>query len=209
MITEETIDRVREAADIVDIVGEHVKLRRSGADWRGPCPFHGGKNPNFSVSPRRNAYHCFKCGVKGDVFTFVQEHEHLDFVGAVESLAAKAGVQLTYATTGQSKERARRKQLVEAMSTAVDWYHRRLLEDPAARDARDYLRSRGLAGDVARTFRLGWAPDDWDSLFWTFVRDHRDVFGRNPRSRMMTSMYDGLAPAVKAAHTKRAGTWLA
>src|SRR5690606_14577292 len=85
-------------------------------------------------------------------------------VGAVEHLASRAGIQLTYTTTGQSKERARRKRLVEAMQVAVEWYHERLLNDPDARAARDYLRSRGLAGDVARQFKLGWAPDDWDRL---------------------------------------------
>ncbi len=98
------------------------------------------------------------------MFTFVQEIEHVDFPGAVEHLAAKAGIQLNYTTTGQSKERARRKQLVEAMDAAVEWYHQRLLDDPEARAARDYLRRRGLAGDVARQFKLGWAPDDWDAL---------------------------------------------
>ena len=94
----------------------------------------------------------------------MQEHEHVDFVGAVEMLAAKAGIQLTYTTTGQSKERAQRKRLVDAMGTAVEWYHQRLLDAPDARAARDYLRSRGLAGDVAREFKIGWAPDDWDAL---------------------------------------------
>jgi DNA primase len=92
VITPETIDRVREAADIVEIIGEDVKLRRSGGDWRGPCPFHGGKNPNFSVSPRRNAYHCFKCGVKGDAIEFVRQHLGMDFVDAVKLVGDKSGI---------------------------------------------------------------------------------------------------------------------
>ena len=90
MITDETIERVREQADIVEIVGEHVKLKRAGGDFRGPCPFHGGKNPNFSVSPRRNAYHCFKCGASGDAIGFVREHLGMDFAEAVRYVAARA-----------------------------------------------------------------------------------------------------------------------
>jgi DNA primase len=98
------------------------------------------------------------------VFTFVQEVEHTDFVGSVEYLANRAGIQLTETSPGQGQQRARRKRLVEAMNQAVEWYHERLLTAPDARAARDYLRSRGLAGDIARQFKLGWAPDDWDAL---------------------------------------------
>ncbi len=163
-IADEDIERLRSTVSIVDVVGQWVQLRKSGTSWKGLCPFHAENTPSFSVREETGRYHCFGCSKSGDVFTFVQEHEHLDFVAAVEYLAAKAGVQLTYTSTGQSRERARRKQLVEAMEAAVEWYHRRLLDDPAARPARDYLRSRGLSGDVARRFRLGWAPDEWDAL---------------------------------------------
>ena len=149
---------------IVDVVGEVVTLRKSGRNWKGQCPFHPDNTPSFNVREETGRFKCFGCEKGGDVFTFVQEHEHLDFVGAVEFLAAKVGIQLTYTSTGQSRERARRRQLVDAMAAAVEWYHARLLHDPAARVARDYLRSRGLSGEVARTFKLGWAPDEWDAL---------------------------------------------
>ncbi|MET0144552.1 MAG: DNA primase [Ilumatobacteraceae bacterium] len=163
-IADDDIERLRSTVSIVDVVGQVVALRKVGRNWTGLCPFHAEKSPSFNVREETGRYKCFGCDKGGDVFTFVQEHEHVDFVGAVEYLAAKAGVQLTYTSTGQSRDRARRKQLVEAMGTAIEWYHDRLLNDPEARAARDYLRSRGLAGDVARTFRLGWAPDDWDAL---------------------------------------------
>ncbi|MGA1439076.1 MAG: DNA primase [Ilumatobacteraceae bacterium] len=163
-IADDDIERIRAAASIVDVVGQHVQLRRTGRNWVGLCPFHAEKTPSFNVREETGRYRCFGCDKSGDVFTFVQEIEHVDFAGAVEQLAGRAGIQLTYTTTGQSKERARRKQLVEAMHTAVDWYHERLLTGPDARAARDYLRSRGLAGDVARQFKLGWAPDEWDAL---------------------------------------------
>ena len=163
-IADEDIERLRSTVSIVDVIGQVVTLRKVGRNWMGLCPFHAEKSPSFSVREETGRYHCFGCQKAGDVFTFVQEHEHVDFVGAVEMLAGRVGMQLTYTSTGQSKERAQRKRLVEAMGTAVEWYHARLLEDPAARPARDYLRSRGLAGDVARQFKLGWAPDDWDAL---------------------------------------------
>jgi DNA primase len=163
-IVEEDIERLRSTVSIVDTVQQYVALKRVGRNWVGLCPFHAEKSGSFNVREETGRYKCFGCDKGGDVFTFIQEIEHLDFPGAVEHLAAKAGIQLNYTTTGQSKERARRKQLVEAMDDAVEWYHQRLLNDPDARPARDYLRRRGLAGDIARQFKLGWAPDEWDAL---------------------------------------------
>ncbi len=163
-IVDDDIERIRSTVSIVDVVSQQVQLRKTGRNWVGLCPFHAERTPSFNVREETGRYKCFGCDASGDVFTFVQEIDHVDFVGAVEQLAAKAGIQLTYTTAGHSKERARRKQLVDAMAKAVDWYHDRLLNDPGARAARDYLRSRGLAGDVARTFKIGWAPDEWDAL---------------------------------------------
>ena len=163
-IVDEDIERLRSTVSIVDTIQQYVALKRVGRNWVGLCPFHAEKSGSFNVREETGRYKCFGCDKGGDVFTFVQEIEHLDFPGAVEHLAAKAGIQLNYTTTGQSQERARRKQLTEAMNEAVEWYHQRLLTDPAARVARDYLRRRGLDGDVARQFKLGWAPDDWDQL---------------------------------------------
>jgi DNA primase len=163
-IADDDIERLRSTVSIVDTVQQYVALKRVGRNWVGLCPFHAEKTGSFNVREETGRYKCFGCQAAGDVFTFVQEIEHLDFPGAVEHLAAKAGIQLTYTSAGQSKERARRKRLTEAMAEAVEWYHERLLGDPGARPARDYLRSRGLAGDVARRFKLGWAPDEWDAL---------------------------------------------
>lgn len=163
-ISDDDIERIRSSVSIVDVVGQHVQLKRTGRNWVGLCPFHAEKTPSFNVREETGRYRCFGCDKSGDVFTFVQEVEHSDFVGAVEYLASRAGIQLTYTSTGQSKERARRKRLVEAMQSAVEWYHERLLTGSDARAARDYLRSRGLSGEVARQFKLGWAPDEWDAL---------------------------------------------
>ncbi len=163
-IVDDDIERVRAALSIVDVVQQYVALRRVGRNWVGLCPFHAEKSGSFNVREETGRYKCFGCGAGGDVFRFVQDIEHVDFVTAVEQLAGKAGIQLTYTTGGESRDRQRRKHLLAAMASAVDWYHERLLTAPDARPARDYLRSRGLHGDVARMFRLGWAPDDWDAL---------------------------------------------
>jgi len=163
-IVDEDLERLRSSVSIVDTVQQYVALKRVGRSWKGLCPFHAENTPSFHVREETGYYKCFGCDKGGDVFTFIQEIEHLDFPGAVEHLAAKVGIQLNYTSTGQSKERARRKQITAAMADAVEWYHQRLLDDPGARAARDYLRQRGLAGDVARQFKLGWAPDDWDQL---------------------------------------------
>ncbi len=163
-IVDEDIERIRSAVSIVDVITPHIALRRVGRRWVGLCPFHAEKTPSFSVNEELGRYHCFGCSKSGDVFSFVQEIDHVDFVTAVERLAAKAGIALTYTTGGESRERQRRRRLVETMSAAVEWYHDRLLTAADAGPARSYLRSRGFDGDTVRHFRLGWAPDEWDAL---------------------------------------------
>ncbi|MFK8022895.1 MAG: DNA primase [Ilumatobacter sp.] len=191
-IAEDDIEKIRATVSIVDVVQGYVALKKVGSNWSGLCPFHAEKSPSFNVRESMGRYKCFGCGKGGDVFTFIQEIEHTDFPGSIEHLAAKAGIQLNYTSTGQSKERARRKRLTAAMGDAVEWYHQRLLASPDARPARDYLRARGLSGDVARQFKLGWAPDDWDLL--SRELDHpADVLQdvglsfRNRRNRMQDS----------------------
>jgi len=163
-IVDEDLERLRASVSIADLVQQYVAMKRVGRNWVGLCPFHGERTPSFNVREETGRYRCWGCGASGDIFTFVQEIEHVDFVSAVEQLAGKAGIELHYTSGGEGRDRQRRKQLVEAMAKAVDWYHERLLTSPDARPARDYLRRRGLAGEVARGFKLGWAPDDWDQL---------------------------------------------
>jgi DNA primase len=163
-IADDDIERIRSNVSIVDVVSQHVQLKKTGRNWVGLCPFHAERTPSFNVREETGRYRCFGCDKSGDVFTFVQEIEHTDFVGSVEHLANRIGLQLKSSSPGQSKERARRKQLVAAMEKAAEWYHDRLLNSADARAARDYLRSRGLAGGIARQFKIGWAPDGWDEL---------------------------------------------
>jgi DNA primase len=163
-ILDEDVARVREATDMAALIGEHVALKRSGARFVGLCPFHGEKTPSFSVNAQLGFYYCFGCQESGDAITFVRKVEGLDFAEAVERLAARAGITLRYDSAGATQDRRRRERLTEAVQTAVDHYHRLLLEDPSGGPARGYLRSRGFDGDAARRFQLGWSPDSFDSL---------------------------------------------
>ncbi len=157
------IAQVRAATDIVALISEHVALKKSGRRWSGLCPFHAEKTPSFSVNAEEGRYYCFGCRASGDAITFVREVQHLDFVDAVRQLADRAGIEL-HEDANASAARHERQELLGAMSAAVDWYHDRLLHAPDARPAREYLTSRGIGGDLARQFRLGWAPDEWDAL---------------------------------------------
>lgn len=159
MIADESVERVREAADIVEVIGEHVKLRRMGVDWRGPCPFHGGKNPNFAVSPRKGIYHCYKCGVTGDVITYLREREGLDFASAVRQLGERFGVEVRETDTRRDApdERA---PLWEVLGAAVELFQELLRTDESGAAARDYLASRHVEREAADAFGVGYAPRD-------------------------------------------------
>src|SRR2546422_594594 len=148
-ILEEDVARVREATNIVAVASEHLALRRVGRRYQGLCPFHAEKTPSFTLNPELGLYHCFGCGVGGDAISFVREVEHLDFVGAVERLASRAGISLRYDDAATTRHRQRRDRLVEAVAAAVEHYHRLLVEAPEDRLAHRYLRSRGRDGDVA------------------------------------------------------------
>ncbi len=162
-IPDEDIARVRAATDIVALIGEHAALKRVGRRWVGLCPFHGEKTPSFSVNAEEGFYYCFGCQAKGDAISFVRAIDHLDFVDAVRGLADKAGI-VIHEDANAGRDSQRRKVFLDAMEQATEWYHQRLLTGADAGQARDYLRSRGYDGSVARRFRLGWAPDDWDAL---------------------------------------------
>jgi len=177
-ILDEDVARVREATNMVAVVSEHVGLKRVGRRYQGLCPFHSEKTPSFSVNPELGLYHCFGCGEGGDAIRFIREVEHLDFVTAVERLAAKAGITLRYDDAATTRVRQRRDRLVEATAAAVAFYHRLLLDDSGAGVARKYLRSRGFDGDVARAFSIGWSPDRYDALSLHLQREKKFEIGR-------------------------------
>ncbi len=156
MIPDDVVERVADAADIVQIIGEHVKLKRVGRTWRGPCPFHQGTHPNFSVTPG-GGYRCWSCGEKGSVFTFVQKRLGMDFVDAVKYVGQKAGIEV------QEVSRKRegpdpREPLWEANAAAADYFQRMLWDDDAGAAAREYLAQREVGREHADRFLLGFAP---------------------------------------------------
>ncbi|MFV2038998.1 MAG: DNA primase [Acidimicrobiales bacterium] len=163
-IADEDIVKVRDGTDIVAIISEHLQLKRVGRGWVGLCPFHNEKSPSFSVNQQEGYFHCFGCHKSGDAITFVREIDGLDFVGAVERLAVRSGITLTYTNANEGHRRRRRDQLVDAVEDAVEFYNRRLLDAPDAGTARAYLRERGITGDDVRAYKIGWAPDDWDTF---------------------------------------------
>ena len=208
-ILDEDVARVREQTDFIQVASQHLALKRVGRQWVGLCPFHAEKTPSFSINAEAGVWYCFGCQMKGDVITFVREVEHLDFVGAVERLAALSGIELRYDDAKESRDHQRRSRLHDAMEAAVEWYHQRLLSGPDAAPARGYLRSRGYDGDVVRQFRIGWAPDDWDALsralklpedvlrdtglgFVNKARKQQDAF----RARIMFPIFDPSGKAV-------------
>lgn len=158
MIPDDVVERVREEADIVSIVGEFVKLKRVGNSFRGPCPFHHGKKDNFSVT-LKGGYKCFRCGEAGDVFTFAQKHLGLDFVEAVKWVGNKSGIEV-HEVAKRADDRDAREPLWEVNATAVDFFREQLWKAPGGRIARDYLASRGISHEDAERFSLGYAPRD-------------------------------------------------
>lgn len=166
-ISDASVQRVREAVDFVDIVGRHTDLRRTGTQYMGRCPFHEDNSPSFSVSATDKVYHCFGCGVGGDVFNFVMEKEGLDFADAVELLAADSNVELEYEELDpKAAERLKhRERLLSLLERATKFYQRTLADAREAGPAREYLAGRGFSPEVLQKFRIGYAPKAWDKLF--------------------------------------------
>ena len=159
----DTVQQIKDRLSIVDVVSQYVKLERSGTSLRARCPFHAERTPSFFVSPERGTYHCFGCNVGGDIFSFVQEIEGLDFKGALKVLAEKAGVKIVYERSrggGAGKEeKDERDRLFELLETATIFYSSRLNDA-----AKQYLKERGISGASAKEFRLGLAGEGWNDL---------------------------------------------
>jgi DNA primase len=166
-IRDEDIALVRERSPVEDVIGERVALRAAGGgNLKGLCPFHDEKSPSFNVTPARGLFHCFGCGVGGDVIAFVQRTDGLSFAEAVERLADRAGVRLRYEQGGAapSRPQGQRTRLVEANRQAAAFYAEQLRSLPEAQLARDFLRERGFTQAHAETYGCGYAPSGWDAL---------------------------------------------
>lgn len=162
MIPEPIIDEVRARADIVEVVGEQISLKRAGKDFRALCPFHHEKTPSFYVVPAKGFYKCFGCGESGDVFSFLMKRGGLSFQDAVRELAGKVGVDIPDTRRSEGEEPHRK--VYEAIAFAAEYFSEQLWDADAGERARRYLEGRGIGEDVARRFGLGYALDDWRKL---------------------------------------------
>ena len=158
MIPDETVERVRESADIVGVIGEYVELKRQGSDYRGPCPFHQGTHRNFSVSPKKQMYYCFVCHEGGDVFSFLTKRLGVDWPTAVKMVAEKSGIEVVETTSRRSEEKDDREPFWEVNGAAAEYFRNILWNDPLGEDARAYLAQRGIERDLADRIGIGFAP---------------------------------------------------
>jgi DNA primase len=166
LISPDSLERVKQTADIVEVVSAHTDLRRQGARWVGLCPFHEERTPSFSVDAQEKLYHCFGCGVGGDTIKFVQEKEGLGFAEAVELLAERYGVELEREKEDPRAEarRQQRRRLEELLDRTAGFYSAYLWDSSEAEKARRYLAERGLGEEVLRAFAVGYAPSAWDQV---------------------------------------------
>jgi DNA primase len=171
--TQDSIERLREAVDMVDLVGSRTDLRRVGSRWVGLCPFHDERTPSFSVNADQGLYHCFGCGVGGDAIGFVRETEALDFAESVELLAERYNVELKREREDPAEEerRRRRGRLLALLERTTAFYEKYLWDSDDARAAREYLAGRGLSEETLRAYRVGWSPTGWDRLLNGAQRD--------------------------------------
>lgn len=155
------IDEIKQRLDIVDIISEYVPLKKAGSNFKAPCPFHQEKSPSFMVSAQKQIFHCFGCHKGGDLFTFVQEIEGIDFYETLKILAKKAGVKLEQK---QGVPRSQKQALQDVIELATQFYHKVLISHPKAEHARAYASKRKLSKETIESFKIGYAPDSWDAL---------------------------------------------
>jgi DNA primase len=154
-----SVDQIKSKIDIVTLISNYIKLEKAGTNFKGRCPFHNEKTPSFFVSPDRGNYYCFGCHAKGDIFTFVQEFEGLDFTGSLKVLAEKAGVELEQYRTGEKSEKEK---LYSVLEMAVLFFERNLSRN---KNALDYVYSRGINDESIKSFRIGYANSEWRELY--------------------------------------------
>lgn len=174
LISPATLEQIRAASDIVDVIGASLPLKRAGANFVTLCPFHREKTPSFNVNPQRQIFHCFGCHKGGDVFTFIQEYENITFVEAVRRLAERANIPLEFESNpGQQQARYLKETLLQIHEQITQRWHAALLNDAVGQIARDYLGKRGVSDEAVKLFRLGYAPDLWDdTVNWAKSKDY-------------------------------------
>ena len=171
MIPQPFIQDLLNRVDIVDVVGRHVQLKKGGANLMGLCPFHNEKSPSFTVSPTKQFYHCFGCGAHGSAIGFLMEHAGLSYVEAIKDLAQSVGLTVPEEQPGQGQRRdgPDSATLIALMERASRFYRDTLKTSP---EAISYLKGRGLTGEIAKAFGLGYVPDEWNELEAVFPQEY-------------------------------------
>jgi DNA primase len=169
-----TLEQIRAASDIVEVIGSYLPLKRAGANFVTLCPFHKEKTPSFNVHPQRQIFHCFGCHKGGDVFTFVQEYENIGFPEAVQRLAERARIPLEFEKSpGAQKQRFLKETLLQIHEQITHRWQTALAQESAGQIAREYLKQRGVSDEAVKLFRLGYAPDAWDdTVNWARSKGH-------------------------------------
>lgn len=169
-IPQEKIVEIKHSADIVDIISEHVLLKKAGRNWVGLCPFHSEKTPSFTVNPEKQIFHCFGCGEGGNVFTFLIKHEGFSFPEAVKSLAGRYGIQVSdqHMTPDQKRRLNEREMIFSANQAAMTYFREMILDRQIGETARAYLERRGIKKETVDRFQIGYVPDGWDNLVRRF-----------------------------------------
>lgn len=160
-IPKDSVEKVLEATDIVDLIGSYIQVKKAGSQFRANCPFHNEKTPSFYITPSSQRFHCFGCGKGGDAIAFVRDHENLPFVDAVRKLASRAGIHIIEEASDPNAEQAGRSRgrLMDIHRDAAAFFHEQLMKNPAAQHARDYMKSRGFGSVMAANWTVGWMPD--------------------------------------------------
>ena len=162
--SDEVINDVRQSNDIVDVISQYVHLKRSGRNFFGLCPFHNEKSPSFSVSPDKQIFHCFGCGVGGNVFSFITQIEGINFVEAVQMLAERANIQLpTLQDNGDSQREELKAKVYKVNEFTADFYHQNLYK-PQAKIAQEYVKKRQLSNETLKSFKIGFSGK-FDELY--------------------------------------------
>lgn len=188
LIPRSFIDDLLDRVDIVEVIGQRVSLKKTGASFKACCPFHDEKTPSFNVNADKQFYHCFGCGAGGNAVSFIMDYENLDFPAAIELLAGHLGLEVPR-EEGDPKNTAARRKKSESIYDILDWaarfFRRQLREHNEARQAIDYLRGRGLSGELARDFGIGFAPSGWDNLLKAAVVDCSNEQERSGKLKLL------------------------
>ena len=171
IIDDSVIQAVKDRADIVEVISSSVQLKRAGRNHLGLCPFHNEKTPSFNVSTDNQFFHCFGCGANGDVISFVQQHENIDFIDAIKMLANRYGIVIPEGENYNPQAQSEKAKLLELHKDVCEWF-RNNLQSASAAGVRDYLDNRGVTPADTASFQIGYAPDSWDSLIKWAERKH-------------------------------------